>query len=255
MSIGSRSSPLGYWKRLGILRVPFSKRHHVVYAGAYGVDILDITADHMTSKHVAECGVFPSGDEHRQILLRSLHEPAVLGVDLMLEFIAQQNAVHELMWEKSFTLLIAGDPFLQHGFFDPPHGFHFGNAGIGDAVHMAVQKGHFIRSSQITIVGHTLVVVVRDQIEDILFKIGAGAADRMNLVLPYHLRQREAQLSGAHSPRDRHKHAPSLFEMSRIGVGRILQCGGIEMAVVVFNELGDGTLGHWKSGLVQRNET
>jgi len=47
-------------------------------------------------------------------------------------------------------------------------------------------------------------MVVRHQIENILFEIRSGAADRVDFVLPYHFRQGEPQLGRAHSARHRY---------------------------------------------------
>ena len=41
-------------------------------------------------------------------------------------------------------------------------------------------------------------MVVRDEIENILFEVRAGGADPVNFVLPDHFREREPQLRRAH---------------------------------------------------------
>ncbi len=41
-------------------------------------------------------------------------------------------------------------------------------------------------SGKLAVVGNALVVGVGDQVEDVFFEVGAGAADEMNFVLANH---------------------------------------------------------------------
>jgi hypothetical protein len=69
----------------------------------------------------------------------------------------------------------------------------------------------------------------------------AGAADRVDFVLTDHLGQRETKFGRAHRSGDRHEHRATLLEMGRVAVGGILQRRGVEVAVVMLDEVGDGT--------------
>ncbi len=97
-------------------------------------------------------------------------------------------------------------PFVEDDLFDAAHGFHFGNAGVGDAVHVAVEQGLLVRRGEVAVVWHALVEVVGDVVEDILFEISAGAADGVHLVLADHFREGEAEFGGAHGAGDGHEH-------------------------------------------------
>src|ERR1019366_9802613 len=48
----------------GGLGVPLGQFHHVLDDGANGVDLLDVARDAVTGIHVAEGGVFPTGNKH-----------------------------------------------------------------------------------------------------------------------------------------------------------------------------------------------
>ena len=49
----------------------------------------------------------------------------------------------------------------------------------------------FVSGSQVAVVRNALVVIVRDEVENVLFQIRAGAADGVNFVLPDHLGKRK----------------------------------------------------------------
>jgi hypothetical protein len=80
---------------------------------------------------------------------------------------------------------------------------------------------------------------VRDEVEDVLLEIRAGATDRGDLPLPDHLREREAELGGRHRPRQRDQHLPPLLEVLVVVDRGSLQRGGVEVAVVVVDEARD----------------
>ncbi len=225
----------------GRLLVPGGQFHHVLDAGLDRVDLLDVAGDDVAGVHVAKGGVFPTRDEHRQVLLHRGEEPGVLGIDLviLLQHAGAQNFVHELMREETLACLIGANPFLQHGGLDAAHGLHLGDAGIGDAIHVALQQGFLVSGSEVAVVGHALVVVVRDEIEDILFQIRAGTADRSHLVLADHLGQRQTQFRRTHGPGERDEHLAATGEVGLITLGRIDQRGGIEVTVVVGDKIAD----------------
>jgi hypothetical protein len=123
----------------GGVGVPLGQLHHVLDAGADGVDVFHVARDAVAGVHVAERRVFPAGDEDGQVLLRGGQQPAVLWVDLvgLFEVAREQNLVHELVREEALAGLVGADPLLEHFILDAAHGFHLGDAGVGDAVHVA----------------------------------------------------------------------------------------------------------------------
>ena len=87
---------------------------------------------------------------------------------------------------------------------------------------------------------NALIKIVRDEVEDIFFKIGAGAADAVNLVLADHLRKRKTKLGSAHGARDGDKHLAARGEMIDVTLGRVHQRRGIEMTIVMLDKRGNG---------------
>src|SRR3954471_8329103 len=88
---------------------------------------------------------------------------------------------------------------------------------------------------------------MRDQIEDIFFEVRAGEADRVNLLLPNHLGEREAKFSRAHCAGDGHEHLPALLQQLLIGLGGVHQRRGVEMAVVMLDETRNWSFGQSES--------
>ena len=140
----SPAMPPPIWKKpsgvfCGGLGVPLGQLHHVLDAGADGVDLLHVAGDAVAGVHVAERRVFPAGHEHGQVLLCGGEQPAVLGIDLvgLFQIARKQNLVHELVREEALAGLVGADPLLEHLVLDAAHGLHLGDAGVGDAVHVA----------------------------------------------------------------------------------------------------------------------
>src|SRR5690606_16766828 len=159
-----------------------------------------------------------------------------------------QHLVEEFVGEIAFSGGIGGGPDFEHGGFHAPHGFPFGDAGIGDTVHVPFEQDLFVGGGEIPVVRHPLVEVVGDAVEDILFEVCTGAGDEVNLVLPDHLGERKAEFGRAHGSGQADHHAASGIEMGGVATGRIDQGGGVEVAVVMFDEPADRTggrcLGH-----------
>ena len=89
---------------------------------------------------------------------------------------------------------------------------------------------------QIAVVRHALVEIVSDEIEDIFFKIRAGAADAVNLVLADHFGERQAQFGGAHGAADGDEHLAAGGEQLVVGFSGIDQSRGVEMAIMVLDK-------------------
>jgi hypothetical protein len=72
--------------------------------------------------------------------------PAVLRVDLvvLLQHAGQQHAVHELVREVALAGSGRPRPFVHQRLLEPAHRLLFGDAGIGDAVHVPVQQGQLV---------------------------------------------------------------------------------------------------------------
>ena len=87
------------------------------------------------------------------------------------------------------TLRLRLLPECQHGVFNAAHGFLFGNAGVGNPIEMTIKQRLFVGRREVAIMRHALVVIVRHQVENILFKIRARAGDRVDFILPNHLGQ------------------------------------------------------------------
>ena len=91
------------------------------------------------------------------------------------------------------------------------------------------------------VVRHALVVVMRDEIENILLEIRAGADDQVHLVAPDHLRQRDAELGGRHRARDRHQHLATGGEVGLVALRRVEQRGRVKVTVILRDEFRDRT--------------
>ena len=80
-------------------------------------------------------------------------------------------------------------------------------------------------------------MIVRDEVEDVFLEVRAGAADAVNLARADHLRQRHAELGRAHRAGQRDEHRAAAIEMRDVAVGRVAQRRGVEVAVVMIDEL------------------
>ena len=200
----------------------------------------------MACIHVAKRGVFPTRDKHREVLLLGSDHPAVLGIDLkaLLQIGRIKNAPEELMREKTLSLGIGGHPFLENHILNTAHGFHFRNAGIRNAIHVACKQSLLISRSKVAVVRNALVKIMRHQIEDVLLEVRSRANDAMDFSLTNHLREGNSQLSRAHCPGKRHEHDSALIQMAGISLGGILERCGVKMTIVEIDELRNRTLRH-----------
>jgi len=86
---------------------------------------------------------------------------------------------------------------------------------------------------------HALVMVMRDEIEYVLFEVGARATNRMHFVLADHLGQRKAKFRRAHRAGDGHEHDAALIEMAHVAFRGILHGRRVEVTKVFVDELTD----------------
>jgi hypothetical protein len=84
-------------------------------------------------------------------------------------------------------------------------------------------------------------MAVRDEVEEVFFEVGTGAADSVNLARADHVRERETELRRAHRTGERDEHPTGLVEVPNVGVSGVLQSGGVEVAEVGVDELRNWT--------------
>ena len=106
---------------------------------------------------------------------------------------------------------------------------------------MALKKTHFVSGGQVAVVWDAFVEIVGHEVEDILLEVGPGAADGMDLVLPDHFSKGKAEFRSAHGSGKSQEHGAAPIKVRGVGTGGVLQCGGVEVAVVMFDELGNGS--------------
>lgn len=222
--------------------IPLGEGGHVFNAGANGVDVFNVSADHGGGKHVAQGGVFPAWHDDGEVFLAGGDKPGVGGVDLVALF---ENArtdefIHELVGEEAFSGAVGGSPFGKDGFFDTAHGLHLWDAGVGDAVHVAVEELLFVGGGEIAVVGNAFVEVVSDEVKDILFEVRSGADDGVDFILADHFCQAEAEFGGGHGAGEGDEHFTAGFEMGFVALGSVEKGGGVKVAIVEGDELGDG---------------
>ena len=80
--------------------------------------------------------------------------------------------------------------------------------------------------------GHALVEIAGDEVEDVFLKIGPSAADAVNLVLANHFGQRDAKFRGAHGPSQCDEHLAARREKLVVTQRGVDQRGRVEVPVV-----------------------
>ena len=206
------------------------------------MDVFDFAGDDMGGIHVAHSGVFPSGYDDRDVFLHRSDDPRILRVDLviLIELARLDRAPHELVREVTLPGSVGRHPFLKHGFFQAPHRFHLRDAGVGHAVHVAVEQGLLVGRREVAVMRHALVVIVGDEVEDILFEIRSGAGNDANLVAADHFGEGEPEFPCAHGPGQRDEHFAAVVDELTVAIRGIDERGGVEVAVMVTDEVGDG---------------
>ena len=84
-----------------------------------------------------------------------------------------------------------------------------------------------------------LVAPVRNQVEDVLFQVRAGAGDGVDVPGPDHASQDDAQLPGGHGPCQGDEHLPARRHVGFIGLGRPHGLAGVEVPIVLVEEVPD----------------
>jgi hypothetical protein len=134
-------------------------------------------------------------------------------------------------------------PQLEHVVLDLPHRLLFRDAGVGDAVQMALEQLLVVLGPQLPEVRHADVVVVRDQIVDVLLQVRAGDGDGVHLPAPDELGDHDAQLGGAHGPAHGEHHLAAGGEVDLPRLRRVDQGRGVEVPEVVDDEVTHGSHG------------
>jgi hypothetical protein len=141
--------------------------------------------------------------------------------------------------EKLLRSLVGALPFVEHGAFDAADRLVLRNARVRDAVQVLIEQLFFLLGREVAIVWYSHVVLVRDEIEDVLFEVGTGAANRMHLATANHLSQRQAELCRAHGACERDQHLAAAIEVLHIGIRRIDERRTVEMPIVMPDEIRD----------------
>lgn len=186
------------------------------------------------------------GTKNRQVLLGRGHQPAVFRIDHVVFFepaLAKQP-VHEFMRKQRFAPGVHFLPEIQHGKLYAPHRFFLGNAGVGHTVHVPGEQFLFHLRCQVAVARHAFVIIVRDEVENILFKICARAGDGVHFVLSNHLGKGKPEFRRAHGSCERHEHAATAVEQGLISPGSVHEGRAVEMPVMMRNEICDGMMAH-----------
>jgi hypothetical protein len=176
----------------------------------------------MSSIDIANGAIFPPGNKDGQILFASGHQPAVPGINLKLRFQTSvtDKPVKELVRKQTFFLSPSTKPFFLDVSPNAFDGF-LRDASVGDTIQAPLEQLQFIVGGQVTVPANPDIGVVGNQIEDIFFQIGTGAANGMNFFFSDHFRQREAYFRCAHGACQGQTHVTILFEMPAVSFRRI----------------------------------
>ena len=231
---------------LAVLLVPVYEEHHDLYALDDHVRVI-LTADDVGGEDVTGGAVFPGGADDGNVLFTGGYYPAVLGVNLivLLQDTAADHLIDELVGEISLTLSFCLVPNLHEVLFQTAESFFLGDAGVGYTVVVVVDEFLLLLRSEVTVAGHTIIVVVGHQVHDVFLQVIGAAADEGNLVLADHLGQGEAEFCGTHGAGHGQEHLATLVQKVFIGFCSVYQRCGIEVTVVVGNELRDRSLFHF----------
>jgi hypothetical protein len=83
-----------------------------------------------------------------------------------------------------------------------------------------------------------------DKIHDIFFEVGACATDDIHFALANDFRERYTELGSTHGTGQCDHHFATIKQVLFISFSSIHEGGGIKMAKMVLNELGNGSFGH-----------
>ena len=97
-----------------------------------------------------------------------------------------------------------------------------------------------VSRGEVAVMRDALVVIVGHEIEDVLFQIRSRTGNDTDLVLPDHFGEGKTEFARAHGAGEGNEHFAAAVDQLAVAVGRVDQCGGVEVAVMVADEGGDG---------------
>ena len=130
-------------------------------------------------------------------------------------------------------------------FFQAAESFLFRDAGIRYTVVVVVQQFLLLFGGEVAVAGHTVIVAVGHQVHDVFLQVVCTAANEGDFILTDHFCQGEAQFCGGHGTGHGQEHFATLVQEIFIGLCSVYQGCGIEMTVVMGNELRDRSLFHF----------
>ena len=163
----------------------------------------------------------------------------------MFELTAADELVHEFVRQVAFALVVGVFPDFEHVALQAAESLLFGDAGIGDAVHVVFEQFPLVLRGQVAVMGHALVVRVGHEVHQILFEVGSGAGDDLHLVLTDHFGQRNAQFGRTHRTAERNHHFTAGIDVGFVAFGGVDQGGRVEVAVMMGDKSRDRSLFHF----------
>ena len=218
--------------------VPLRQRHHVLDAAANRLRRLDSTVQAVRGKHIPERRILPARNEDRQVCLGGRKQPAVFRIDFKerLENPRPQHLVEKFVREEPLAFLVRRGPMLEHDPLDAPHRLFFGNAGVGHAIHVPVEKRLLVGRRQIAIVRHALVMECATRLKT----SSSRFAPVQQMAWTFFARIISAiempQFGRAHGAGDREEHLSSALQVPAVALGGVLECGGVEMQEMAIDE-------------------
>jgi hypothetical protein len=225
----------------GLTRVPVDEIRHVFEAGFDDLEGGDLAVEDSRHEYIRQGRVLPAGDEEGEVPLGGGDHPRIGRIDLIAigHNALVQQLVEVLVREATLAGALRLLPQLEDRILDGLESLLFRDAGVGDAVEAAALEVLFLLWCQAPPVGDAVIMIVGDKVEQVLFEVRAGAADSVDLLLPDHLCQRNSELGRTHRPGDRDHHLPARVDLSSVGLGGFDYGGGIEVTVVVTEEIAD----------------
>ena len=193
----------------------------------------------MGGENVARGAVFPRRADDRNVFLAGRDDPAVLRIDfiVLLQHAAADHLIDVLIRQVTLPFRLGLVPHVDQVLLQAAERLLFGDARVGHAVVMVVKESLLFLGRKVTVARHPVIVRMGDEVHDVLLQVVRGAADEGNLVLTDHFRKGKPELGGRHRAGHGEEHLASLCQKVFIRFGSIHEGRGIEVAVVVRNEL------------------
>ena len=228
----SPAVPPPIWKK------PVYEEHHHFDTRDHYVRFV-FAHDDLGGEEVAAGTVFPGGANDGDVLFAGGQHPAVFRVDFIILFqhAAAEDLIEELVGHIALAFCLGFVPNFHQVFLDTAESLFFRDAGIRDTAVVVVQKVLFFLGSEVPVAGDAIVVAVGHQVEDVFLQVVGAAADEGDLVPADHLGQGDTEFCGGHGSGHGEEHLAALVKELFIGLGGVYEGSGIEMTVVVGDEL------------------